>query len=216
MDITYLGHSSFRIASKLATIITDPFDPKMVGLKYTSTTADIITISHDHEDHNFTPAITGVKKILSGPGEYEIGGVSFIGLSTFHDGEKGAKRGKNTIFIIEADGLRLAHLGDLGHDLSEKDVNAIGEIDVLMIPVGGEYTLGPKEAATVARNIEPKIILPMHFKVDGLSDKVFAGIEKVDAFISELGLKVENLPKLNLKEGGILSDDQTIALLEKK
>ena len=117
MDITYLGHSSFKIKTKTATIITDPFDPQMVGLKYSGVEGEIVTVSHAHADHNATGKVAGVKKIVEGPGEYEISGVSIMGFPSFHDNKEGAERGKNTIYVIEADGLRLAHLGDLGHTI---------------------------------------------------------------------------------------------------
>ena len=134
MDITYLGHSSFRIKTKTATIITDPFDPQMVGLKYSGVEGDIVTISHAHNDHNAEAKVSGVKKVFDGPGEYEVMGVSIIGYPSFHDGKGGSERGKNIIFVFEAEGLRIAHLGDLGHQLSDDLINEMGSIDILMIP----------------------------------------------------------------------------------
>ena len=155
MDIVYLGHSSFKIRTKSATVITDPFDSSMVGLKYPTVEGDIVSVSHSHADHNAVSKVTGAKKIIEGPGEYEVMGVSVIGYPSFHDSESGAARGKNTIYVFEAEGLRIAHLGDLGHVLSDDLVNQMGGIDVLMIPVGGFYTIGPKEAADVVSKIDP-------------------------------------------------------------
>lgn len=217
MDITYLGHSSFRIKTKTAVVITDPFDPKMVGLKYTGVEGDIITVSHAHADHNATDKVTGVKKVVEGPGEYEISGVSIIGYPSFHDNEQGASRGKNTIYVIEAEGLRVVHCGDLGHAISEDMVNEMGDVDVLMIPVGGEYTIGPKEASEIVSKIEPFFVIPMHYMQEGLNKESFEKLEPVDTFLKESGLTVERTPKFTIKKEDMLEDQNTkIIVLEKK
>lgn len=205
MDITYLGHSSFKIKTKTATVITDPFDPQMVGLKFPPNEAEIVTVSHDHKDHNYTEKISGVKKVLTGPGEYEIAGVSVIGYPSFHDAKNGEERGKNTIFIFEADGLRVAHLGDVGHKLSDDLIGQIGSVDVLMIPVGGKFTVGAKEAAEMVGEIDPYFIIPMHYKEEGISAD-FGELEPVENFTKELGLPVENLPKFSIKREDITDD----------
>lgn len=217
MDINYLGHSSFKIKTKTATIITDPFDSDMVGLKFPQNEAEIVTISHQHEDHNVTSKVTGIKKIVDGPGEYEISGVSIIGFPSFHDGKNGEERGKNTIFVFEVEGLRIVHLGDLGHSLSDDLVSEIGSVDVLMIPVGGIYTLGPKEASEVASKIDPYYILPMHYKDPEMKGEEFAGLEPKETFLKETGIVTENLPKLTVKKEDISGDQATkIILLERK
>lgn len=215
MDIIYLGYSSFRIRGKEVALVTDPFDPQMVGLKYPRVSADIVTISHDHKDHSRKEMVSEVKKVVDGPGEYEILGISLIGISTYHDDKKGKLRGKNTVYVIEVDGLRLAHLGDLGHKLSERILEAMGSIDILMIPVGGEYTIGPAVAAEVVRSIEPIITIPMHYQMKGLKPDLFNKLAKVDPFLSGLGLPVERLEKLSLKKEG-LGEDQKVVVLEKK
>lgn len=217
MEISYLGHSSFRIKTKSAVVVTDPFDPKMVGLKFSGIEADIVTSSHDHRDHSALELVGGVKKAVTGPGEYEISGVSIIGYPSFHDNEEGAKRGKNTIYVYEADGLRLAHLGDLGHTLSEDMVNELGDIDVLMIPVGGEFTIGPKEATEIVGKIEPYFVLPMHYQMAGMNPDTFAKLEPVEVFLKESGYATENLPKFVIKKEDILEDQNTkVIVLEKK
>lgn len=215
MDITFLGHSSFRIRGKEAVLVTDPFDPQMVGLKYPRVTADVVTISHDHKDHNQKEMVSGARKVVDGPGEYEILGISIIGISTYHDDKKGELRGKNTVYVIELDGLRLAHLGDLGHKLSERILEAMGSIDILMIPVGGEYTIAPAVAAEVVRSFEPIITIPMHYQVKGLKPDMFNKLSKVDPFLSDLGLPVDRLEKLSVKKEG-LGEDQKVVVLEKK
>src|SRR6185369_7759330 len=152
MEIVYLGHSSFKLSGKNTKLVTDPFDSSLVGLKYPKVEADIVTISHHHPDHDKSEQVSEVKKIVDGPGEYEIGGVSIIGISSFHDDKKGAERGKNTIYLIEMDGLKLLHLGDLGHLLTDKEKSEIGDIDVMFIPVGGEYTIDAKTAYELVKS----------------------------------------------------------------
>lgn len=217
MEITYLGHSSFRMRGKNAVVVIDPFDPKMVGIKYPSVEADIVTVSHDHGDHNNTSAVKGAKKIISGPGEYEVMGVSILGFPSFHDDKEGKERGKNTLYVYEIDGLRVAHLGDLGHVLSDEKVSQLGDIDVLMIPVGGGFTIGPKEAAAVVSEIEPYFVLPMHYQVPGLSAEISAKLSPLESFLSESGLTVEKLPKFVLRKEEITEDQSPkVIVLEKR
>jgi L-ascorbate metabolism protein UlaG (beta-lactamase superfamily) len=217
MEITYLGHSSFKIKTKTATVITDPFDPSMVGLKFSGVEGEIVTVSHNHPDHNAVNKVSGVKKALEGPGEYEVMGVSIIGYPSFHDASQGSERGKNTIFVIESEGLRIAHLGDLGHTLSDDLVNEMGSIDILMIPVGGFYTIGPKEAVEIVGKIDPYFIIPMHYQVPGIKPELADKIQPVETFLKELGMTVENLPKFSLKREDILEDQGSkVIVLEKK
>jgi L-ascorbate metabolism protein UlaG (beta-lactamase superfamily) len=217
MDITYLGHSSFKIKTKNATIITDPFDPKMVGLKYSGVEGDIVTVSHSHRDHSAVEKVSGFKKILEGPGEYEIMGVSIIGYPSFHDSKEGSERGKNTVYVFESDRLRLAHLGDLGHVLSDDLVNDMGSIDILMVPVGGQYTIGPKEAVEVVEKIDPYFIIPMHYQTPGLNPETFSALEPVETFLKEVGKPVENLPKFTIKHDDIIDNQSSkVIVLEKK
>lgn len=215
MDITYLGHSSFRIKGKDAALVTDPYD-KYIGLKFPSVEADIVTISHQHEDHNQAELVSGDKKVVDGPGEYEIKGVSIIGFPSFHDDKKGEERGKNTIYVIEMDGFRLAHLGDLGHPLSDELVAEIGDIDILMIPVGGKFTIDSAQAVSVVQAIEPSITIPMHYQVPGLDPKTFSELESVEKFLKEVGITTEVLPKLSVKREDIIPEAQKIVVLERK
>ncbi|KKU12141.1 MAG: Zn-dependent hydrolase of the beta-lactamase fold-like protein [Candidatus Woesebacteria bacterium GW2011_GWA1_45_8] len=215
MEISYLGHSSFRIKTSAGFVVTDPYDPKMVGLKFSGVEADIVTVSHDHADHNQYQLVKGVKRVVMGPGEYEIAGISIIGIPTFHDDKKGELRGKNTIYIIEAEGLRLAHLGDLGHLLSEAEVEEIGQVDILILPVGGEFTIGPKEATQVVMDIEPRVIIPMHYKTPGLNPDVFSKLVPVEEFLKEVSLTTERLPKFSVKKEE-LGEEQKVIVLEAK
>ncbi len=219
MDITYLGHSSFKLRGlpagrqgKPVVVITDPFDPKFVGLKYPSSEADIVTVSHNHPDHNKSELVKNIKMVVEGPGEYEISGVSIIGIPSFHDVKKGEERGLNTVYVFEIDGLRIAHLGDLGENLSDEQISQLGSIDVLMIPVGGEYTIGPKEAVRVVGEVNPYFVMPMHFKVDGLSPEL-SKLEPVETFLAESGLTVEKMDKFSLKREDILEESSPKVIL---
>lgn len=194
MDIYPLGHSSFRIKGKGATVVTDPFDSGAVGLKFPKLeAADIITISHDHPDHNASSAVlekigTDAKPfIVDGPGEYEIKEVTILGIPSFHDGKSGEERGKNTIYVFTVDGLRLCHLGDLGHKLTDEQVEEIGSVDILFIPVGGHFTIDAKVAAEVVAQIEPTIVIPMHYQRAGLSKDFAEVLAPVGQFLKEMG-----------------------------
>jgi L-ascorbate metabolism protein UlaG (beta-lactamase superfamily) len=215
MEIIYLGHSSFKLKGRTATVITDPYDSQMVGLKFAPVEAEIVTVSHNHNDHNQVGLVKNAKKVISGPGEYEIMGVSVLGFPSFHDTQKGSQRGQNTIYVFEIDSLRLAHLGDLGHRVSEELVEDLGHIDILFIPVGGTFTIGPEEAVSVVQAIEPAIIIPMHYLVPGLNPATFSGLKPVDAFLKEVGLSVLTLPKLSIKKEE-LGEEQKVVVLEKK
>ncbi|RJR25488.1 lactamase [Candidatus Microgenomates bacterium] len=216
MEITYLGHSSFRIKTKTATIITDPYSSEMVGLRYPKVEGDIVTVSHQHEDHNKVSNVSGEPFIISLPGEYEVKGVSIFGFASFHDGEEGVKRGTNNIFLIEAEGLRVCHLGDLGALPSSEVLEEIIGVDVLMIPVGGVSTIGPTEADEVISKLEPLIVLPMHYKEQGINEKVFGDLASVDKFLSEMGAEqAEKLDKLSVTKDKLPEETRVVVLQRK-
>ncbi len=216
MDITYLGHSSFKLRGKTAAVITDPFDPTMVGLKFPKNEADIVTVSHDHEDHNKVDLVINTKMVISGAGEYEIMGVSVIGVETDHDASGGGERGKNIIYVFEVDGVRIAHLGDLGHKLSDKIIEQLGDVDVLMIPVGGVYTIGPRDAVDIAKEFDCPYIIPMHYKTAGINEENFGKLNTVDDFLKESGYEVEKIDKLILKKELINYEQRKVVIIEKK
>jgi len=194
VEIYYLGHACFKIKGREVTIITDPYSPE-IGLKLPKNLeADIVTTSHGHYDHAYTEAIAGNFFKIGGPGEYEVKGIFVTGIPSFHDKSQGQERGKNTIYVFEIDGFRLCHLGDLGHELSSEELEAIGEVDVLFIPVGGNYTISAKEAANIVSEIEPRFVIPMHYKVEGSN----LDIEGVEKFCQEMGAKVEPRDKFVL------------------
>lgn len=216
MDITYLGHSSFRIKGKTATVVTDPFSPAMVGFKFPKTEADIVTVSHQHEDHQNTPAVEGNPFLISLPGEYEVKGVSVFGFPSFHDNHSGSERGGNIIYLIEADGLRLCHLGDLGDGIPQKVLAEIIGVDVLFVPVGGVATIGPEEAVEVINQIEPLIVIPMHFKAPDINEQVFGKFAPVEKFLAQMGAEgVEKLDKLSISKDK-LPQETKVVVLERK
>lgn len=215
MDINYLGHSSFRLKGRTGTLVTDPFDSHEVGFKFPSTSADLVTISHNHGDHNKAELVDGSPYIINGPGEYEVSGISVVGYPTYHDDKKGEEKGQNTVYVFEIDDLRLAHLGDLGHKLSEKLVEELGDIDILFIPVGGFYTIDSTTAVSIVGDIEPSIIIPMHYKQPGINESVFGKLTTVDDFVKSLGVPSENLPKLSIKKSE-MAEEQKVVVLEIK
>ena len=212
MKIQYLGHSSFKISTGPVTIVTDPFDPVRVGLPYPKIQADLVLSSHDHFDHRYLEAVTGDSFVVSAPGEYEFKGVKVRGFPTFHDDKGGAERGKNTVYLFEAEGLVLCHLGDLGHLLDEKVVKEFEDLDVLFVPVGGFYTIGPAEASKIVSQLDSKIIIPMHYRVEGMAES-FDELQPVMAFLGEMGIEqVEPKDELSLSSKSLPLEPEVVIL----
>ena len=184
IDISWLGHSCFIIKGRDATILTDPYD-ESIGYSLGKPLANIVTCSHPHPGHGFTSGVDGVSKVVHGPGEYEICGVLITGISTFHDNEGGVERGKNTAYLIEMDEVILCHLGDLGHPLSSGQVEDMSSVEVLLVPVGGVSTIDAATAAETVRQLQPRIVIPMHFQTKALRFK----LDPVDSFLKEMGIK---------------------------
>jgi len=214
MDIKYLGHSSFLIKTKQAKLVTDPFSPESTGLKWAKQEADIVTISHDHEDHNYREGVKGEPLVISWPGEFEKKEVRITGFATYHDATKGTERGNNVIYKIEDEDISVLHCGDLGHVIDDTMVEEIGSVDVLMIPVGGVYSLGPKEAGKIVNAIEPSIVIPMHYQQDGLRADVFGELSPVAQFLHEMGAdEVAPIEKLTVKKESFNPDQVQIVTL---
>src|SRR3989338_338919 len=186
--ITWAGQACFEISvsnckDHSATIAIDPFDEK-IGLKVPSFSADILLVTHSHPDHNNTGAIKGSPFLIQNPGEYEVKGGFVQGIASFHDDVGGKERGQNTIYTIEAEDIRFCHLGDFGQkQLTDEQLDLIGRVDVLMIPVGGIFTIDGHEAAKVIGQIEPKIVVPMHYSLP----KLKVGLDGVDTFLKAMG-----------------------------
>lgn len=214
MDIKYIGQSSFFIRTKAAKIVTDPFDPQMVGLKFPRQEADIVTVSHDHGDHNYLDGIKGEPLVMTWPGEYEKMQVRISGFKSFHDKKEGAERGDNVIFKFEADGLSLLHCGDLGHILSDEIVNQIGAVDILLIPVGGFFTISPEEAVKVINEIEPGMVIPMHYLTPEHDKNRFAELQPVDVFLKEIGAEdVQPVEKVTVKKEELDPENMKVVVL---
>ncbi len=216
MNISWYGHSCFKIQTKPkrgldeVIIFTDPFE-KSLGLRPPQGQANIVTISHSHSDHSDPGFLKGDPFIIDSPGEYSIKRISVRGIDSFHDDEQGEKRGRNAIFVIESEEIRICHLGDLGHVLTEEQVEKIGEIDILMIPVGGKYTIEPDQAKEVVAQLEPNMIIPMHYKIPGL--KLDVANEK--PFFSVMGEKVkEKVSKINIKKKELEGMENKIVLMK--
>ena len=208
MDISWLGHSCFRIRGVHATVITDPYSPDL-GYSLGKPTARIVTVSHQHPGHSYVQGVGGEPKLVAGPGEYEISGVLIIGMATFHDGEEGRKRGKNTAYLMEVDEVSVCHLGDLGHVLTTEQVAEIGNVDVLLLPVGGVSTINAPMAAEVVRELEPKAVVPMHYKTEALNRE----LEPVGRFLKEMGVKeVSSTPKLSFTKANLPISTQVFLL----
>jgi len=217
MEIIWHGHSFFEIKAKenknQVRIAIDPFSEE-IGLKPPKIEADILLISHQHYDHNNRSIIVGDYFLIEDPGEYEIKGVFVKAIKSFHDESEGKERGENLIFLIEAEDLKVCHMGDFGQkELTEKQMEEIGEVDILMIPVGGVYTIGPKEALKILEQLEPKITIPMHYALLKLKIK----LDPVDKFLKVLGIKsLEPQKKLSLKKEELSPEEAKIILLEPK
>ena len=207
MKIRWRGHSSFIIETGNKTIVMDPFNADY-GYPMTPITADIVTVSHDRRDHNAGATIDGQPRVILGIGTVEMEGISITGIASFHDRNAGRERGLNTIFKISAEGLGLVHLGDLGQILSAQQVREIGTVDVLLVPVGGRYTIDAEEAVGIVQTLQPKIVIPMHFATPHLS---FA-LAPVEKFISHYNTVIKK-PYLEVNAGN-LGLDQRIIILE--
>lgn len=207
MKIKWLGHAAFTLVSRQGSVIlTDPFDANAYdgAIKYKpiNLKADVVTVTHtQHEDHNYTQAVSGSPQVIDKEGEYEAAGIKIKGVPTFHDKNQGQDRGNNTVFVYQIDGLRVAHLGDLGHIPTPEQFKQMGPVDVLLVPVGGHFTIDDQEATEIASQCGAKIVVPMHYKTPGLDfpiasvDKFLQGkknVKQLDS--SEVTITKENLP----------------------
>ena len=208
MEITWLGHSCFRIKGKDAIVITDPCHPSL-GYTLGKLQADIVTLSHFHPGHSYSEAITREFKEIKGPGEYELKGIFITGIATFHDSEQGNKLGRNTVYVLEIDGITLCHMGDLGHLPASQLMEAIGDVDVLFLPVGGVSTIAGSTAAEIVRHLSPKIVIPMHYKTSA----EVRDFEPVDGFLKELSIKeMVSQPKLSINRSTLPTSTQVTIL----
>jgi L-ascorbate metabolism protein UlaG (beta-lactamase superfamily) len=208
MEITWLGHSCFLIKGKERIIITDPCHPDL-GYRLGEPEADIVTVSHSHRGHCYVEGVANDPRQIRSPGEYEIGGIFIAGIASFHDDKKGEIRGKNTIYVIEMDGITLCHLGDLGHPLDSRLIEEIGDTGILFLPVGEVSTIPIDTATEITRQLEPPIVIPMHYKTEVFS----ANLSPVNKFLDTMRIKdLEAKPKLSITASSLPSGTQTIVL----
>ena len=198
MEITWLGHSCFQLRGKTVTLITDPFPPQL-GYSPGKVTAPIVTLSHNHAGHNYVQGVGGNPHVVQGPGEYEISEVLITGVASYHDSKRGQEHGRNTIYVIHMDELVLCHLGDLGHTLQEEQLEEAADADVLFIPIGGHNTLNATQAAEVISQVEPRMVIPMHYRTPALEDTHDShdNLDPLDKFCREMGIGTINTqPKI--------------------
>ena len=206
MLIKWFGHASFRIETNAGIIITDPFDDEL-GYPMFPRQADVVTVSHQHWDHNKVETVSGSPRVFSAPGLYELEGMTIQGFSTFHDKKSGQERGSNTIFKICTEDMTLLHSGDLGHMLSNDAAKEIGAVDILMLPVGGKFTVGADTAHDLVDLLRPRIVIPMHFQTPHLSFR----LAPVEEFTSRFE-KVLKLPGLEINSQDLPNETQIIVL----
>jgi len=210
MKITWYGHSCFKIATNNTIIVIDPFG-KDIGLKPIRCEADIVTVSQEHYDHNNISILRGSPFIINEPGEYELKGIAIRGINSFHDKKEGKERGLNTLFVIEAEGIRICHLGDFGQkELTSEQLESLGDVDILLIPVGGIYTIDGEEAVKIINQIEPKIVIPMHYKIPNLAIK----LQGVDNFLKEIGREKQVVERLVIKKKDLPKEEMRVVVMK--
>lgn len=236
VEIAYLGHAAFKVVSHPTVLIFDPFDPqKVTGLKWKPQVADVVCLTHEHDDHAYLAGIQGRTRdlptglnpteqaskagrepfIINGPGEYEVAGLQITGLPAFHDKQKGSARGPVTLYKVVADGVILGHLGDLGHLLDETQMKALEDVDLLMVPCGGVYTLDSSEAAAVVDQIEPYLVIPMHYGVPGSVMANEWKLEPVENFLRAMKTeRTEPVDRLRLKSRADLPEGTQVVVME--
>jgi L-ascorbate metabolism protein UlaG (beta-lactamase superfamily) len=210
MEIVWYGHSCFRFIERgMAAVVTDPFDSDVIGYEPLKLRADIVTVSHEAPGHNFISAVKGTSHKLTGPGEFEIGGVFITGVQTDSNGKKNSEKPRNTLFLFDFDGLTIAHLGDLSQVPSQSEVEALGTVNVALVPVGGGNGLNAAKAAEVISLLEPNIVIPMHYEYP--AGKL--SLDPLSKFLKEMGLTThETVPMLKVTRSGLPDETKVIVL----
>jgi L-ascorbate metabolism protein UlaG (beta-lactamase superfamily) len=211
MEITWYGHSCFRLTERgLATVVCDPYDHKLVGYEALKLKADIVTVSHDAPGHNFVNGVKGTSHVITGPGEFEIGSVFITGVQTDGYSKKNsADKPRNTLYVFDYNGLVVAHLGDLRQGLTQGEVDALGTVNVALVPIGGGTGLNAAKAAEVISSIEPNIVIPMHYATPASKAK----LDSLNKFMKEMGLNsVEKQPSLKVTKSGLSEETKVVEL----
>jgi len=213
MEISWFGHSCFQLRGKNVTLITDPFSPQTGDSSRDASnlgkvSATIVTISHNHPGHNYAVGVGGNPRVVRGPGEYEINDVLITGVASYHDNERGKQLGRNTIYIIHMDDIVICHLGDLGHTLQEEQLEEVADADILLLPIGGQHTINVAQAAEVISQVEPRIVIPMHYPLEGSATP-----GPLDKFCREMGTEtVHSQPKLTIARTTLPAETQVVIL----
>jgi L-ascorbate metabolism protein UlaG (beta-lactamase superfamily) len=213
MEISWLGHACFQLRGKTVTLITDPYSPQQGSSQgdipqLSKLNASIVTISHNHPGHNNISGVSGTPHIVRGPGEYEISDVLITGVASYHDDKRGQERGRNTIYVIHIDDVVICHLGDLGHTLREEQLEEVADADVLLVPIGGHSTIDATQAAEVISQVEPRIVIPMHYRV-----APGEGPGPLDKFCAEMGVEhIDTQNKLLVTHTSLPAETQIIVL----
>jgi len=216
MTITWHGEGMVKIVGKThqpVTVVFDPYSEKETGLRPPRPEADVVLLSSDRAGSVTAEGIAGQPVVISGPGEYDVKGIGIRGIPSYHDAEQGKALGRNTIYILDIEGVSICHLGCLGHTLSERQVDDIGNVDVLLVPVGGERTINAKAAVEVVNEIEPRLVVPTHFALPKLKYK----LSGPEAFLKEMGSSaVKPEPRIKLKKTDLPKDETKVVLLERE
>lgn len=208
MEIVWLGHSCFRLRGREATVVSDPCPPS-TGYAIGKPTADIVTLSHRHDEHAYLKAVAGNPVVLDGPGEYEIHGAFITGIGTYHDSDRGSERGPSIVFVVEMEDIKICHLGDLGHTPTAEQAEQITGADVLLVPVGGKSTIDGAKAAEIVSLLEARLVIPMHYKTAASK----ADLDLPDRFLKEMGVTAgEPQPKLSITRSTIPHETQVMLL----
>jgi L-ascorbate metabolism protein UlaG (beta-lactamase superfamily) len=208
MEITWLGRSCMRIRAKEATVVTDPCD-RSTGYSMGRPTADIVTVSHSDPAHAYVEGVAGTPRVIEGPGEFEISGASIVGVQTYRGKEKTPESGKNVAYVIELEDLRIGHLGGIGHVPTSDQIEAMGAVDVLMVPVGGGESLDAPPAAETIALLEPKLVIPMNYKTDAEKSK----LDPLDRFLKEMGAKSpEHHAKVTITKSSLPEETQVLVV----
>lgn len=210
MEITWFGHSCFRLTERsLATVVTDPYDSDVVGYEPLKMKADIVTVSHDAPGHNHTSAIKGTNHIIDGPGEFEIGGVFITGVQTDGSGKKNVDKPRNTLYVFDYMGITVAHLGDLRTVPSQAEIEALGTVHLVLVPVGDGGSLNAAKAAEVVSLLEPNIVIPMHYHTPAAK----VPLDRLDKFLKEMGLhEAETVASLKVSKSSLPDETKVVVL----
>ena len=218
MEISWLGHACFQLRGKNVTLITDPFPPQQgEASRLSKLNASIVTVSHNHPGHNYAEGIRGTTadskpRVVHGPGEYEISDVLITGVASYHDNKNGQERGRNTIYVIHMDDLVICHLGDLGHTLQDEQLEEVADADVLLLPIGGEHSLNVSQAAEVIGQVEPRVVIPMHYQ-PATPD---TPSETLDKFCKEMGVESKQpQPRFTVTRNSLPLEMQIVLLSQR-